>query len=510
MLIGLPGSGKSSVCELLGEQTGRPVVSLDATIESEASQPISSLFAEHGEDHFRNLESELLRRILSARPDAIIDGGGGLVLRSMNRALLREKADTIWLDAPEHVLAERLGSADDRPLLAGETRPRLRQLRRERLGHYTNAADAIVNTEHLDTQGAAQAALEAAQSLAGAGKEVLIEQVQLADGRGYPIVVGRGVLDRLPGLIPEAAKRVAIVTQPGIGIEVDSGREQRVFLVDDGEKAKRLDVVGQLASEFAQWGMTRADCVVSIGGGVVSDLAGFVAASYHRGIPVIHVSTTLLGQIDAAIGGKCGVNLPEGKNLVGAFWQPTAVLCDVNTLDGLPAREFRSGMGELAKYHFLGGGQLDAAELVERVARSVRIKADVVSGDEREGGRRAILNYGHTLAHALETAGGYDLRHGEAVAIGLIYAAELAARLGRIDFKRVAEHRRVVAGYGLDVDLPTGFDHEELIDLFSRDKKAIDGVTFVLDGDNGVEPVKVEDRTVLLESMRAIEASSDD
>ncbi len=507
VLIGLPGSGKSSVCEVLGSRTGRPVVSLDATIETEASQSISSLFAEHGEDHFRHLESELLGRILAGQPDVIIDGGGGLILRSANRALLRDKAITIWLDAPEHVLAERLGSAEDRPLLAGETRPRLRQLRRERLGHYTNAADEIVDTELLDTEGSAEAVLAAAEALAAGQREPMIERVDLSDGRGYPIVVGRGVLDRLPSLIPPAAKRVAVITQPGIGVEVETGRDQRVFLVEDGEKAKRLEVVGQLASEFAQWGMTRADCVVSVGGGVVSDLAGFVAATYHRGIPVIHVSTTLLGQIDAAVGGKCGVNLPEGKNLVGAFWQPTAVICDVNTLDGLPAREFRSGMGELAKYHFLGGGHLDAVELVERVARSVRIKADVVSGDEREGGRRAILNYGHTLAHALETAGGYDLRHGEAVGIGLIYAAELAARLGRIDFKRVAEHRRVVAGYGLEVDLPAGFDHEQLVDLFSRDKKAVDGVTFVLDGEDGVEPVAVDDRAVLLESMRAIEAS---
>ncbi|MGH1493989.1 MAG: shikimate kinase [Acidimicrobiales bacterium] len=506
VLIGLPGSGKSSVCELLGSQTGRPVVGLDALIETETTRSISDLFAEHGEEYFRDLESEALRRTLAERPEAIIDGGGGLVLRAQNRSLLRQQANTIWLDAPSHVLAERLGSAEDRPLLAGETATRVRQLRRDRLGHYTNAADAIVDTESLDAEGVAEATRAAAEALASAGENHLVERVELADGRNYPIVVGRGVVDQLSDLIPEAVKRVAIITQPGIGIEVETGREQRVFMVEDGEKAKRLDVVGQLASEFAQWGMTRGDCVVSVGGGVVSDLAGFVAASYHRGIPVVHVSTTLLGQIDAAVGGKCGVNLPEGKNLVGAFWQPAAVICDVNTLDGLPAREFRSGMGELAKYHFLGGGRLDSFELVERVARSVKIKADVVSGDEREGGRRAILNYGHTLAHALETAGGYDLRHGEAVAIGLIYAAELAARLGRIDFKRVAEHRRVVTGYGLEVDLPAGLDHEELVDLFSRDKKAIDGVTFVLDGPDGVEPVAVDDRAVLLESMRAIEA----
>ncbi len=231
---------------------------------------------------------------------------------------------------------------------------------------------------------------------------------------------------------------------------------------------------------------------------------GFAAASYHRGVHLVNVATTLLAQIDAAIGGKTGVNLPEGKNLVGAFWQPVAVLCDTEVLSTLPPREYRNGMGELAKYHFLGGGDLDALPLDERVAACVRIKADVVASDEREGGRRATLNYGHTLAHALETAGRYDLRHGEAVAIGLVYAAELAQRLGRIDAARVAEHRRVVGAYDLPVNLPADADPDELVVLMGRDKKAIDGLTFVLDGPNGVEPVTGVDRADLDAAFEAI------
>jgi 5-deoxy-5-amino-3-dehydroquinate synthase len=219
---------------------------------------------------------------------------------------------------------------------------------------------------------------------------------------------------------------------------------------------------------------------------------------------VVHVATTLLAQIDAAIGGKTGVNLPEGKNLVGAFWQPAAVLCDTATLATLPPRELRAGLGELAKYHFLGGGRLDELDLDERVAACVRIKAEVVADDEREGGRRAILNYGHTLGHALETAGRYDLRHGEAVAIGLVYAAELAAALGRIDDDRVAEHRRVVAAYDLPGRLPGGSRPDELVALFARDKKAVDGVTFVLDGPEGVEPVRVDDTDVLLAALERV------
>ncbi len=209
--------------------------------------------------------------------------------------------------------------------------------------------------------------------------------------------------------------------------------------------------------------MSRQDAVVAVGGGMVTDVAGFAAAVYHRGIDVVHVPTTLLGQVDAAIGGKTGVNLPEGKNLVGAYWQPRAVLCDTDTLATLPPRELRSGQGEVAKYHFLDDGRFGATPVEEldrsdQVVRCVQLKAAVVSGDEREGGGRATLNYGHTLGHALEIAGRFDLRHGEAVAIGLIYAAELARVLGRIDDARVAEHRRVVAAYDLPAALPAGVD----------------------------------------------------
>jgi 5-deoxy-5-amino-3-dehydroquinate synthase len=188
------------------------------------------------------------------------------------------------------------------------------------------------------------------------------------------------------------------------------------------------------------------------------------------------------------------VNLPEGKNLVGAFWQPDAVVCDTDALETLPERERRSGLGEMAKYHFLTGEDLSAQPLVARIAACVRIKAEVVAADEREAVAtnprgRAVLNYGHTLAHALETAGRYDMRHGEAVAIGLVYAAELAAELGRIDGARVAEHRGVVAGYGLPSHLPAGVDPAELVTLMARDKKAVHGLTFVLDGPDGIEVV---------------------
>jgi len=314
-------------------------------------------------------------------------------------------------------------------------------------------------------------------------------------GRAYDVWVGAGAADRLADVLPEGARRVALVTQAGVPDLVSLDRPVVRCEVGDGERHKTPATVEELCRAFARGGLTRADCVVAVGGGMVTDVGGFAAATYHRGIAVIHVPTTMLGMIDAAIGGKTGVNLPEGKNLVGAFWQPAAVLCDLDALATLPERECRSGLGEMAKYHFLTGDDLLALPMEERVAACVAIKAAVVSGDEREAPAgtgttgRAVLNYGHTLAHALEIDGDHDLRHGEAVAVGLVYAAELAMELGRIGQARVDDHRRVLDAYGLAPALPNGSDPDRLVALMARDKKAIDGLTFVLDGPHGVELV---------------------
>ncbi|MSO87251.1 MAG: 3-dehydroquinate synthase [Acidimicrobiia bacterium] len=311
--------------------------------------------------------------------------------------------------------------------------------------------------------------------------------------RTYPVRIGPGARHDLAAVLPKGVGRVAVVTQAGIGITVHSGCEQRQTDIPDGEAHKTLTTVEMLCRQWAAWGLTRADAVVAVGGGLVTDVAGFAAASYHRGVAVVHVPTTLLGMVDAAIGGKTGVNLPEGKNLVGAFWQPYAVLCDTDALATLPDRELRSGRGELAKYHFLADVDLLGLDLPERIAAAVQIKATVVAGDEHEDPHarrgRVILNYGHTLAHALEIETGHALRHGEAVAVGLAYAAELARRLGRIDDARVAEHHRVLAAYELDSALPPGVAPDRLIELMRHDKKALHGLTFVLDGPEGVEVV---------------------
>ena len=315
-------------------------------------------------------------------------------------------------------------------------------------------------------------------------------EVALPEGRSYPVLVGPQAAEELASVLPSGVQRVAVVTQPDIPVTVDPGVDHRIFPIPNGETAKTLSTIEELCRAFAAWGLTRGDAVVGVGGGVVTDVAGFTAASYHRGLPVVHVATTLLAQIDAAIGGKTGVNLPEGKNLVGAFWQPAAVLCDTSTLDTLPAREMRCGLGEMAKYHFLGGDDLADLAFDQQVARCVEIKADIVAADERDTGRRAVLNY--------------DLRHGEAVAIGLAYAAELGRALERIDSDRVAEHRRIVDGYGLPGSLPEGAQADDLMAAMARDKKAVDGLTFALDGPTGVEVVASIDPGLVRDTLEAV------
>jgi 5-deoxy-5-amino-3-dehydroquinate synthase len=323
--------------------------------------------------------------------------------------------------------------------------------------------------------------------------------VDLAD-RSYPVLVGPGARHEVARFVPSAAKSAVIVTQQSIVDagwvrDLDPGVPFEVCVIREGEKAKTLATIEVLARFFAGAGLSRADVVVAVGGGIVTDVAGFAAATYHRGTAYLNVATSLLAQVDAAIGGKTGVNLPEGKNLVGAFWQPHAVLCDTETLATLPPREWACGRGEIAKYAFLGDGPTAEQPIEEQVARCAGIKAAVVAEDEREGGRRVILNYGHTLAHALEGAGqadhpDWDLRHGEAVAIGVLFAALLAQRLGRIGEDRVAEHRRIIGSFDLPTDLPTGADAAELVEFMGRDKKAQQDLTFVLDGPDGVEAVR--------------------
>jgi 3-dehydroquinate synthase len=297
-------------------------------------------------------------------------------------------------------------------------------------------------------------------------------RVTVGGARPYDVVVGRDLLGLVPPLVAGAA-RAAVVHAPPVkdraqrvaGELAAAGVEPLMIEVPDAEAAKTVEVAARCWDELGGSGFTRTDVVVGVGGGAVTDLAGFVAACWLRGVPVVHVPTSLLGMVDAAVGGKTGVNTAAGKNLVGAFHPPAGVLCDVSTLDNLPRAELVAGMAEVVKCGFIADPEILALleadptgatdpsgpVLTELVERSVRVKARVVSADLRESGPREVLNYGHTLAHAIEQVQAYGWRHGHAVAVGLVYAAALGRLAGRLDAPTAARHAAVLTALGLPV-----------------------------------------------------------
>jgi 5-deoxy-5-amino-3-dehydroquinate synthase len=498
-------SGKSTLGRLLAEHLQRRHVDTDDEIVRRAGRPISEIFATEGEAAFRSVEKRVLAEALDTPQPAVISVGGGIVLDPDNRRAMSGAGQVVWLRASTETLVARVGNGAGRPLLHQDPVASLHRLGAERHQLYADLASVVL---HVDGAGPD----ELVRRLAG----LLVATVHVPLGeRSYDVLVGPGARHRLASLIPSSARRAVVVTQANVPVMVETGTETHRLELPDGEGAKSFAVLERLTRDLARLGLTRRDVVVAVGGGAVSDVAGMAAALWHRGTPVIHVPTTLLGQVDAAIGGKTAVNIPEGKNLVGTIWQPHGVICDIDTLATLPAGEWRSGLGEMAKCAFLGVGNLDELPLAEQVRACVALKVEVVASDEREDGRRAILNYGHTLAHALEAAAfagpgirngdsrATTLRHGEAVGIGLVFAARLAERLGRIDAARVRRHVELVSGYGLPTELPAGSDLDELITLMSRDKKSTggDGLTFVLDGPRGVERVTGVDPAVVADVL---------
>ncbi len=321
-------------------------------------------------------------------------------------------------------------------------------------------------------------------------------QVNLSS-RSYPIIVGDGAVKKLPELIPSGVRKIAVISQENIPFSLGElgGIDPEIIYVGDGESSKSLRNLESIADQLVAKDFHRNDLIIGLGGGVVTDLAGFVASTFHRGLSLIQVPTTLVGQVDAAIGGKTGVNLKGGKNLVGSFFQPKAVICDLSALSTLPEREWKNGYGEIAKYCLIGAGDLTKVPLLEQVLRSASFKAKVVEEDEFEqSGRRAILNYGHTLAHGLEALGfasdsKASLRHGEAVSIGIAYAAKLALELGRIDESNYLEQLNILAHFKLETKLPAESEANLLIEVMKRDKKSAGELTFVLDGPRGIEVV---------------------
>lgn len=305
----------------------------------------------------------------------------------------------------------------------------------------------------------------------------------------YPVVVGRDVADALPQLL-RGAQRVAVVSSESVLAYAEkalaalsiAGYEVHPLLIPGGEAAKDIEVAQRVWAALGEAGFTRTDALVAVGGGAVTDVAGFVAATWLRGVPIVHMPTTLLGMVDAAVGGKTAVNTAAGKNLVGSFHQPAGVLCDLDALGTLPRADFVAGMAEVVKAGFIadpailatlerGDGAADGTLLHELVVRAIQVKADVVAADPHEAGRREILNYGHTLAHAIERDAGFGAwRHGDAVSVGLVFAAELGRLTGRLDDVTAARHRTILSGLGL----PTRYDAEawpRLRDAMRIDKK---------------------------------------
>ncbi len=517
-LVGLPGSGKSVVAPLVAARLGWQALDTDALVEEATGLEVPEVFSRYGEGRFRDLESEALLRACQGGP-AVVATGGGILLRAANRVAMFDSGLVVHLDARPETLLERLGreGVDYRPLLRGpDPLARLKGLRAQRLGHY-RLADCTIETDGLSPREVAEAVVRAWESFPPAAfaqrgrvwraaAEPPPEWpgaacvVRAASG-SYPVFVEWGCLDRLGETMASLglAGRAFVVSdetvfachgERALAALGAAGFRPLWRTVPPGEATKSLDTAAALYGWLAEQRAERGEAVVALGGGMVTDLAGFVAATYARGLPLVHVPTSLLAMVDAAIGGKVAVNLPQAKNLVGAFYQPRAVVCDVATLTTLPPREMASGWAEAIKHALIADADLLArfearAEALlaleptaasEVIARSIAIKARVVSEDEREEtGLRTVLNYGHTVGHALESATEYaSYLHGEAVAVGMMAAAEIGRRIGVTPPALVERQRRLLERFGLPTRAP-GVPVAAVRRAMALDKKVREG-----------------------------------
>lgn len=490
VLTGFMGSGKTSVGRLIAEKTGRAFIDTDDLIEQRAGKSIPRIFEEEGETAFRDLETEAVQQAAQAHA-RVIATGGGAVMRPQNREALRKTGDIVFLDAEPTVLLRRIQNDGTRPLLQTENPlERARALLKERRPVYLQA-DLTVQTGRLTAAQTADAVLEALQT----ERRV---KVNLGE-RSYAIHIGRGTLSRLPELLDFAPKGAKIAVCANAQIQrlygtalVDAlnaaGYDAWTADLPDGEQHKTLQAAADLFDQFVENGMGRGSFVAALGGGVAGDIAGFAAAAYMRGVPLIQMPTTLIAQVDSSVGGKTAVDHPKGKNLIGAFHQPKLVLIDVETLKTLPAREYAAGVAEVMRYGVIASEALfhkletrmadilrrDPALMTEIAAECCAIKARIVEQDERESGVRATLNYGHTFGHALETVTGYKrFLHGEAVGVGMVCAAEMSAARGLVGPEFCGRHRALLRSAGLPSKMPDDVEPKEMTDAMKMDKKAV-------------------------------------
>ena len=536
-LTGFSGSGKSAVAARVAAALGWRTLDTDDIIEARTGRSIPDIFARDGESRFREMEADALREAVG-QTDVVVATGGGVVQPAANRRLMAGGGFVICLEGRPEVLWRRLrdagGSATERPLLAGsDPLGRISALKARRQPFYV-LADHTVHTDGLDLPQVAEEVARAWRRLSAraardadrlSGVTAAMEGGDAApcwvnaESARYPVYVEWGALAQLGERLVEAGLSGAahVVSddhvwrhygETALASLRQAGFEADGHVVSPGEASKSLATASRLYEWLASRRAERGHAGVALGGGMVGDLAGFVAATYLRGLPLVHVPTSLLAMVDAAVGGKVAVNLSEAKNLVGAFYQPRLVVTDVSTLVTLPARELTSGWAEVVKHALIldpgllatleaqvtGLRRLEPEVTAAVVRRNVEVKAQVVSEDERETtGRRAILNYGHTVAHGLEAASEYEaLLHGEAVAAGMVAAAEIGQRLGVTPRALVERQAAVLASFGLPQQAP-GVDPARALEAMALDKKVSRGaVRWVLLEDVG-RPVVRDD-----------------
>ncbi|MBA3809362.1 MAG: bifunctional shikimate kinase/3-dehydroquinate synthase [Solirubrobacterales bacterium] len=488
VLIGFMGAGKSTVAAGLASELGVAALDSDALLEAQFGHSLAREFELAGEESFRASEEELVCRLLErGGPEEVIALGGGSVLSERVRRAL-ENHVTVLLDIDTDTAWERVrepaGTAQ-RPL-AGDPQSFAR-LHAERRGLYEGLADAVLPSPTL---AAARSALGTLHSLEGAPKGTRMVWASSASG-DYPVILGHGLLaaddgEALAGLwpLPRASSRGFCVSDENVA-GLYGGRLGKLagsIAIAAGEAHKTLVSAEKVWQGMLEMGATRADHIVALGGGVVGDLAGFCAATYQRGIPVVQVPTTLVAQVDSAFGGKTGVDLPRAKNYIGVYHQPAGVIVDPDVLATLPAAEYASGWVEVLKTALIAGGELweevaSGGALGEQtIFACIRTKLAVVAADERDGGRRQVLNLGHTVGHAIETVTHYArYRHGEAVGLGLLAALRLSGQ----DQLR-GQVCALLAARGLPVHAD-GLSAEEMLAAIARDKKRLGAsVPFVL------------------------------
>jgi shikimate kinase/3-dehydroquinate synthase len=514
-LVGLMGAGKTTIGRLLARKLNRRFVDADHEIEARTGATIPWIFEIEGEACFRRREADVIRD-LSAQQGLVLATGGGAVLDPKSRALLAERGTVIYLRASIGSILQRTAHDKNRPLLqTADPRGKLEQLWTERDPLYREIADLVIDTGRPNVQSMVQTILDqlAAQENARARKHArtaMNEQahitlnVELGE-RSYPIEIGAGLLDDAALLARHiGGHKVAIVTNTTVApLYLDkvaghlraAGRDVLEIILPDGEEHKNWQSLNLVYDALLQHKCDRKTTLVALGGGVIGDLTGFAASSYMRGVPFVQIPTTLLAQVDSSVGGKTGINHPLGKNMIGAFYQPRAVIADTATLATLPARELSAGLAEVIKHgaildaDFFDWIEANIEPLIARdrhaigyaIARSCEIKSDVVRKDEREGGLRAVLNFGHTFGHAIENGLGYGAwLHGEAVGCGMVMAADMSARLGLIEPSAVERVRALVRAAGLPAVAPD-LGEARWIELMEVDKKNEGGeIRFIL------------------------------